>query len=340
MLPARTMSMSSLKRVSTAELIPIGDYLKSTPVTEIPKERDPFLLREDMEPGTAFKKMGAEWVRACPVLDLTGSEIIGSLDLRETSKYVIAAYKSGVSNGKSPTGGRRRGSLVFGNAEWKEQATTIAEMARKRPFVAVEPDASVFDIAVILSGGSHIVGVKGGPPETGGLSTIITQAMLFNFCAPKIMDLKVDVGQMMSSPAVCVKTTDPALKAFETMASKNISAVAVVDSSDGAIVHHTSTSDIKMLFNGDDTEEMKMMDTIEEFLVKLRASQTRGKTKIPVSTCQKTDTLGSVLRRISKTGYHHVWVVNQSRNPVGVLSLTDVFRRLAGGEKADKCTVM
>eukprot|EP00961_Rhodomonas_salina_P083402 1120169-Rhodomonas_salina.1 len=30
-----------------------------------------------------------------------------------------------------------------------------------------------------------------------------------------------------------------------------------------------------------------------------------------VAGLAQTDTLGSVLRRISKTGYHHVWVVNQ-----------------------------
>ena len=30
-----------------------------------------------------------------------------------------------------------------------------------------------------------------------------------------------------------------------------------------------------------------------------------------VAGLAQTETLGSVLRRISKMGYHHVWVVNQ-----------------------------
>ncbi len=100
------MSMASLKTMSTAQLIPIGDFLKASSVNEIPKEREPLVLPEDMAPSAAFKKMGEEWVRACPVM--SGTEIIGTIDLRDAAKAVVDTFKNGLQAGKN--GARRRGA--------------------------------------------------------------------------------------------------------------------------------------------------------------------------------------------------------------------------------------
>eukprot|EP00286_Rhodomonas_abbreviata_P021373 CAMPEP_0181315004 /NCGR_PEP_ID=MMETSP1101-20121128/15132_1 /TAXON_ID=46948 /ORGANISM="Rhodomonas abbreviata, Strain Caron Lab Isolate" /LENGTH=326 /DNA_ID=CAMNT_0023422159 /DNA_START=62 /DNA_END=1042 /DNA_ORIENTATION=- len=326
--------------MSSQELLPVAEFLKNTLVSEIPKEREPFFLKEGIEPGVAFKMMADQWVRACPVQNKDGTEIVGTLDLRDAAKYLVEVYKGGVAGGRSPSSARRKGSLVAQHPEWKEGAGGISTLASKRPFVTVPPDATVFDVAAALASGSHIVGVEGGPPETAGLSHVITQGMLFKFCEPKIVDLKIVIDTVMTAPVISVKTTDPAIKAFEVMTQKGISAIAVVDASDGSIVHNTSTSDVKMLFTGDDSEEMQLMGSIEDFLVKLRSTNARAKTKIPVTTAQKGDTLGAVLRKMSKTGYHHTWVVNQNRAPAGVLSLTDVFKKLSGGEGKEKCCIL
>mmetsp|Transcript_1542 Transcript_1542/g.2530 ORF Transcript_1542/g.2530 Transcript_1542/m.2530 type:complete len:197 (+) Transcript_1542:648-1238(+) len=190
------------------------------------------------------------------------------------------------------------------------------------------------DVAAALSSGSHIVGVKGGPETTGGLSAVITQGALFKFCTPAIETLTFPVSKVMKSPVISVKTTDPALRGFEVMVDKGISAIAVVDP-DGAIVHNTSTSDVKLLFSATDDDDVIMNENMENFLVHLRAKQaaTRSKTKIPVSTCQKGDSFGAVIKKLAKTGYHHVWVVNLDRSCAGVVSLTDVFRKFSVDKK-------
>ena len=42
--------------------------------------------------------------------------------------------------------------------------------------------------------------------------------------------------------------------------------------------------------------------------------------------CKETDTVGHVVGMLVSTGYHHMWVVDSGKKPVGVVSLTDLFK--------------
>jgi len=74
---------------------------------------------------------------------------------------------------------------------------------------------------------------------------------------------------------------------------------------------------------------------------KKRTSGAKHKTMAPISVCKEDDDLSSVVTKLVKTGYHRVWVVREKK-PVGVLSLTDVFKKLAPGEgdKDKDCTIL
>ena len=58
--------------------------------------------------------------------------------------------------------------------------------------------------------------------------------------------------------------------------------------------------------------------------------ETKGNkdTKAPISVCYADDDLSTVIGKLVKTGYHRVWVVDLDRKPLGLLSLTDVFRKV------------
>ncbi len=95
--------------------------------------------------------------------------------------------------------------------------------------------------------GCHIVGISGGSPETGGISKVVTQGMLFKIIGPALTGLTILARHVMSSPAIVIKSDSKAYKAFEIMVNKGISGLAVVDE-DGIIIHNTSTSDLKVCF--------------------------------------------------------------------------------------------
>ena len=45
-----------------------------------------------------------------------------------------------------------------------------------------------------------------------------------------------------------------------------------------------------------------------------------------MSTCKLHDSLKRAIRMLQVTKYHRIWIVNNERQPVGVLALTDVFQ--------------
>lgn len=56
----------------------------------------------------------------------------------------------------------------------------------------------------------------------------------------------------------------------------------------------------------------------------------RGEAKLAVSKCSEHEMLSKAIHSLVRTGYHHCWVVGDvaAKTPVGVLSLTDIFKVL------------
>mmetsp|Transcript_8682 Transcript_8682/g.20485 ORF Transcript_8682/g.20485 Transcript_8682/m.20485 type:complete len:326 (+) Transcript_8682:229-1206(+) len=306
---------------------------------DLPIERDPLLVSEAMHPAEAFKFLAENGIRACPVRSDAGGEIVGTLDLRDSCGYIVESFLTNNPKGttalsKMPSFGKSRGYI-------KATATDIKEICRVRPFPTFQPDVSLLEIAQALASGSHIIGILGGDAEKGGLSRVVTQGMLLKFVAPALSNTPTPVKAAMTSPVTSIRVTDPVLKGFDLMASKHVSSLAAVDEN-GMIIHNMSTSDVRIYFGTSEIEATTDLNMpLEDFLAKKRTSGAKHKTMAPISVCKEDDDLSSVVTKLVKTGYHRVWVVREKK-PVGVLSLTDVFKKLAPGEgdKDKDCTIL
>mmetsp|Transcript_39331 Transcript_39331/g.80574 ORF Transcript_39331/g.80574 Transcript_39331/m.80574 type:complete len:325 (+) Transcript_39331:228-1202(+) len=306
---------------------------------ELPIERDPLLVTESMHPAEAFKFLAENGIRACPVRSDDGAEIVGTLDLRDSCGYIVETFlttnpKGTTALSKMPSFGKSRGYI-------KATATNIKEICRVRPFYVFSPDVSLLEIARTLATGSHIIGIGGGPEEKGGLSRVVTQGMLLKFVAPELSNTPTPVKAAMTSSCISIRVTDPTVKGFDLMASKNVSSLAAVDEN-GVIIHNMSTSDVKIFFGTPDFEGVTDLNMpLEDFLAKKRSASAKQKTMAPISVCKEDDDLSNVVTKLVKTGYHRVWVV-KDKKPIGVLSLTDVFKKLAPseGDKKDDCCIL
>jgi CBS domain-containing protein len=109
-----------------------------------------------------------------------------------------------------------------------------------------------------------------------------------------------------------VSPGDPAGKAMETMAAKNIGAVLVVE--DGRVVGIFSERDAlrKGLWKGGADRP------IREFM-----------TKDP-DCLTPEDTIAMAMNRMGVGGYRHVPLVDSQRRPVGMLVMRDVVRYIVG----------
>ncbi|ETO30775.1 hypothetical protein RFI_06345 [Reticulomyxa filosa] len=107
------------------------------------------------------------------------------------------------------------------------------------------------------------------------------------------------------------------------MEKHGLSGLAVVNSNQ-EIVHNTSSTDIKLWLQSHAALGM----TIEDFLVKIRSEQIQEKKSSGFSVTYATadSTLKAVVDMLMKTKYHRIWVVDDAKRPVGVISLTDIFK--------------
>jgi len=204
---------------------------------------------------------------------------------------------------------------------------SVSDLAKKRAFPIFRPSVTILEAARALSSGSHIIGIDGGPESTGGLSKVITQGALFRYLAPLLQNTATPLYEFMRTPVLAVTAKTTALRSFEILIRKGISGLPVVNK-EGAIIHQTSTSDVKILMTANIDGDLTLEENIEDFLVKLRASKPSLKTKVPVASCAQTDELSAVVNKLIRTGFHRVWVVDRKKKPIGVMSLSDLLRSL------------
>jgi len=289
-------------------------FLQLHKAEDIIVEKKPIVLNDGQSLVEAFRFLASGSVRACPVKDANTNEIIGTLAMRDVCPYVLEMHQL-QKDAKSQHCQKGAGNVLLNYISSMSIPGKLREMALKRRFVVFPPDATLLELAYELSSGCHIVGISGGDPEQGGLSKVVTQGMLFKVIFPALQELTPICRAIMTKPVISVRFDSKASKAFDIMAQKGISGIAVVDE-DGIIIHNTSTSDVKALIMASNLDELSLDLTIEDFLVRLRSVSASASTRVPVSVNKKDDEVRTIVAKLLKTGYHRVWIINSKRKPV------------------------
>jgi len=133
-----------------------------------------------------------------------------------------------------------------------------------------------------------------------------------------IVDQYISELGLIDDTPVTLNEAETALEGFRTIRLMCISAVAVVNDS-GEIITTLSASDVKGL-----TQET--LPTIQKPVVEfLKARHPEGKLVHPV-TCEARTLLKDVILQMVTAKVHRVFVVDASRKPRGVVSMTDICR--------------
>ena len=122
-------------------------------------------------------------------------------------------------------------------------------------------------------------------------------------------------------PVKSIPYNSSALEAFELMVKYNLSGLAVIDEN-GEIMHNMSSTDIRLWLFAQHSLEV----SVEEFLIGIRKLKTNKNTKAPVMVCTLQNGLKKIVDKLKATKWHRIWVVDDHRAPIGVLSMTDLFR--------------
>jgi len=288
-----------------------------------------------------MKILAEKNIRCAPVWSLEKKGFIGVLDIRDSLKHAVKVYRQNKSTNSSNTS--KDGN---GNENENENDSPLISLppevmtdklsyfARMRPFRTLQDNDDIISLLGALSRGSHLIGIT--YHKTKKLIGILSQGETFQQISAYYSKLKLDVSLLhlqmygyVKSPVICVPTTILAHEAFELMEKHGLSGLAVVNSNQ-EIVHNTSSTDIKLWLQS----KAALGLTIEDFLVKIRSSGSQQKkVGFAVTYATNDSSFRAVVDMFIKTKYHRIWVVDESKHPIGVISLTDIFKLITNDFK-------
>jgi len=206
-------------------------------------------------------------------------------------------------------------------------------ISRRNPFFPIHSGFSVFSVIEALGKekGLHRVPII---DRERNLITIISQSQIIQMIC-KNLDI---LGEKKNQPVntmenyfedvLCVHEDSSTIEAFKTMVAKEISGMAVINT-EGKLVAALSLKDLKAM-STDARLFWRLHQTVKNFLLKVRKEndETGGDRPRTVVTVKSQDTLETVLKKLSEHKIHRVFIIDDNKKPLGVISLKDVVREI------------
>ena len=279
----------------------IVSQLENKKVESIKLQNNAVIIDSLTDPKKAIEILVKNKVRAAPVIDQVSKKFIGVLDLRDTLKYVLQAYKE-IDGGNDNDDDNKEKDAKTKAMEYLT-GESLKDLCKNRPFRVVNDQDSFLKLAEVFSLGSHVVGVVNKEKKLIG---VITQGSFFQLIAkdwvpiPAINEINTTLQKILdlkyiTSPIKTVSSNIKAYESFELMNNLNLSGLAVVNEK-GILIHNTSATDIKLwLLKG----EQSLNQSIEQFIIKIRNLALTE--KYPITVCQLNDKFKRAIGKLKAT---------------------------------------
>jgi CBS domain-containing protein len=275
----------------------------------------------------ALKVLAENNILSVPVWDKNDGDYLGFLDVLDIVNYVVNMYTVGTSVKEVQWEKyctdlellQHRG-IRFGMKPIKE----IINASRKDEFIPVYGHGTVYQ----LIEGVFYKGIHRAPimDELNKVRNCVTQSDVMEFIGkhmevinPKLGGMTVGQLQLGTKDIITMSANSLAIHAFWEIYANRVSAVAVVNSS-GSLVANLSASDIRGL---QQQHFSSLLLPVTQYLI-----VNKGKPQAPL-TCTKDTDFSTILMKMVLFRIHRVWIVNEKEQPVGVISQTDIMKKLS-----------
>jgi CBS domain-containing protein len=298
----------------TAASIPLQQLLKAAKVIDVVGEyRDVITVRYFASIAEALQKMIVANVTCAVVVDDTSGKCLGILDMLDIVSHALQTHIV-VQHVNCEEVEKFH---LAGNLFKNEPVASVHNMLKSTAKVSVQNQ--LYDVIPKLLGSSRAMVAD----SNGKLVNIISQSDVAQFIAKHNIELKsfmeFTIQQTASlfsfglKPVVCINgETGTVLDAIQLMYTHKISAVAVVDAMD-RLVGNFSSTDIKLLV---DSNFRALGQSVNQFL-NFGAKQP--------AACFLTTTLESVVLRMALEKVHRLYIVNDNRCLLGIVSISDIL---------------
>lgn len=282
-----------------------------------------YMARSDAKLDHVLKEMVALQIRAAPVLNVTAAadahwpdKYLGIID----SIAMVCLVMDKISPAASDLANEVAVSLAARN-------TTVADMAaqdRWGPFIPVDSRTSSLLDAMLLLGKYGVRRLPVIDSHTGDVCNIITQSGMLQVLHDNLdrfdefflSRTMAQLGLAARRPVFSVTVHQNMLDAFKLMRDKNISAVPVVGgpADNPMLLSHVSDRDIRAVLLHPAQLE-KMSRPFQTYITHLH----------PAVYCRPHETLRTVLDRLAESRIHHIYIVTDTLELLGVLSLREIL---------------
>lgn len=264
-----------------------------------------------------FEKLVKNKIQSVPLYSNEKQKYLGFIDLADIIFFLLDNLKEDEVKNYVP------------NPEFlKKNCWEVKNKSKKNKFKPVQQDASLGVVLEILDVSLHRVPViNQGGEFVGILSQSALVQFIYNYI--QLFDIKHTVGELKLGhcDVISIKDSDLALDGFRKIRDNGISAVAVVDS-EGKLAGCLSLSDLRIV--GSDFSCLRRVYlSVDEFLQNKDHSNTSHpseKKRPEVLSVTNDSTVTQVADLFFKFGVHRVFVVDNDKKPIGVISLGNYLK--------------
>ncbi|KYQ96725.1 hypothetical protein DLAC_04020 [Tieghemostelium lacteum] len=212
------------------------------------------------------------------------------------------------------------------------RANFITDLSERNPFAPVVKGASLLEAMTVMTMNktNRIPIIENDSIDGAKIINLVTQSALMSFLSKNLEALGPWTNKSLKSlgfkekHVISIEHYKKAIDAFQLMANNRVNGIAVVDDK-GALMANISARDLRELLN-----ETKMFEnlyiTVSEFVSRVRMNLL--KTVYPSICCSFDDSLASIMTKMCAAHIHRIYVVDQDKKPIGVISFHDIIEKI------------
>ncbi|KAK6123715.1 hypothetical protein DH2020_042550 [Rehmannia glutinosa] len=312
------MQVEDLWDVQEPQLSPtekLNACFESIPVSAFPHAPSSQVIeiRSDTSLAEAVKLLARHKILSAPVLDVTAPEDASWID-----RYIGVVEFAGIVVWILHQSEKMEGYSPFDSALNDSDDDIGPAVAAAAASGMSSPREAKIDNVITQSAVIHML------EECAGLH------WFESWGSKKLFELGLPL--MKSSHIVKVYEDEPVLQAFKLMRQNGVGGVPVVASDGSKAIGNISIRDIQFLLIAPEIYKDYRSITAKNFLTAVRSHIEEHQNESPLLsgmvTCRRDDTLKQVIMKLDSMKIHRIYVVDETGNLEGVITLRDIISKL------------
>jgi len=262
-------------------------------------------------------------ILCAPVLDKSTRKFIGLIDMIDIACFVVDIAKNSEGLGSD--------YVDFLSKEEKfnwRKTSDVADLSQRNAMFPVTAGSNLLD-AVRIMAKNHVQRIP-ILDKNGQVLDLLTQSAIIAYISKHIDQLGPAVNKTLrelnfeKKPVISIDHNKRAIDAFKLMTENRISGLAVLDS-DKKLMANISARDLRSIQLDAQLFE-RLYYSVGEFVSHVRQANYRA--VHPSICCTFDDTFQKVIMRLAAARIHRIYVVDENRHPISVISLHDVLAKI------------